>query len=325
MRGPASAGAPPAQDVWAARRRIRDLVAAPPVVPSLPLSERWGGRVHLQLEYANAVGSFKVRGAANALRARHARSPLVGVATFSTGNHGAAVAYVAQDLGIPAAVFVPEGVPPVKIRQLERWGADVHVGGASQAEAASRCEERAQAEGWWVVPPFDHPDVIAGQGTAGLDLLDRCPEVDTVLVPVSGGGLLAGVALVLKAAAPAIRIVGIGARQAPSMAASVRAGRPVAATEGPTWADSLLGGLGADNQHTLRLVRRLVDDMVEVSEEEIAGGLRFLLREHRIVVEGAAAVGVGALLGGHVPPGAAAAVLLTGNAVDPERVCALLS
>lgn len=317
---PAEPRVPSAQDVWRAHQRIRPWVAPAPLVPSIPLGRVTGGRVALQLEFANAVGSFKMRGAAHALVARQLGGGLLGVATFSTGNHGTAVAYMAHRLGVPAYVFLPTTVPSVKIAQLEQWGAVVTVSGETQEDAASRCQEAADAEGLLLVPPFDDPDVIAGQGTAGWDLMHQCPDVDTVLVPVSGGGLLSGVALAVKAVNPGARVIGVGARNAGSMAASVRAGRPVDAPEAPTWADSLLGGVGRDNRFTLGLVRHWVDDLVEVSEEEIVDALCYLMEHHRLMVEGAAAVGVAALLTGRVAAGASTAVLLTGNVVEPNRV-----
>ena len=274
----------------------------------------------LQLEFVNPVGSFKIRGAAHALAAQQARGVLSGVATFSTGNHGTAVAYMAQRLGVSARVFVPTTVPAVKIAQLEQWGAMVTISGVTQDDAARQCQEVARSEGLLLVPPFDDADVIAGQGTAGWDLMAHWPDVDTVLVPVSGGGLLSGVALAVKAVNPRARVIGVGARHAGSMAASVRAGRPVDAPESSTWADSLLGGLGGDNRFTLGLVRRWVDEIVEVSEEEIVEALCYLMEHHRLMVEGAAAVGVAALLTGRVAGGASTAVLLTGNVVDANRV-----
>lgn len=311
---------PTAQDVWRAHQRIRPWVFPAPLVPSLPLGRVAGGRVALQLEFVNPVGSFKIRGAAHALVAQQRAGKLFGVATFSTGNHGTAVAYMAQRLGVPARVFLPTTVPAVKVAQLQQWGAQVTVSGKTQEDAARRCQEAADAEGLLLVPPFDDADVIAGQGTAGWDLMNRWPDVDTVLVPVSGGGLLSGVALAVKAVHPAARVIGVGARHAGSMAASVRAGRPVDAPEAPTWADSLLGGVGGDNRFTLGLVRHWVDDLVEVSEEEIVDALCFLLEHHRLIVEGAAAVGVAALLTGRVTVGASTAVLLTGNVVEVNRV-----
>ena len=317
---PGERDVPTAQDVWRAHRRIGPWMFPVPLVPSLPLGRVAGGRVALQLEFLNPVGSFKIRGAAHALVARQRGDQRPGVATFSTGNHGTAVAYMAQRLGVPARVFLPTTVPAVKVAQLQQWGAQVTVAGETQEDAARRCQEAADAEGLLLVPPFDDPDVIAGQGTAGWDLMHQWPDVDTVLVPVSGGGLLSGVALAVKAVHPGARVIGVGARHAGSMAVSVRAGRPIDVPEKPTWADSLLGGLGADNRFTLDLVRHWVDDLVEVSEVEIVEALCFLLDHHRLMVEGAAAVGVAALLTGRVTVGARAAVLLTGNVVEPHRL-----
>lgn len=310
-------GLPSASDVWRARSRIRGLVGETPTLPSVPLSTRLGGDIHLKWETMHPTGAFKVRGAANKLMSLSPEMRRRGVATFSTGNHGQAVAYVARRLGAPATVCVSSGVPRNKIAALEGLGARVEVHGSSQDDAEEYCYNLGREEGLEVIKPFDDPDVIAGQGTIGLELLDQLPGLETLLVPLSGGGLIAGIALALKANLPSVRIVGITMERGAVMYASLREGSPVRLAEEETLADSLRGGIGRDNRYTFPLVRELVDETLLVSEEAIARAMAYILTEHRMAVEGAAAVGVAALLEGKVEAShRLTAAVITGNNLD---------
>jgi len=260
-----------------------------------------------------------VRGAANKILnlsdADHER----GVIAVSTGNHGRAVGYVARQQGIKATICVSTRVPQNKINAPRDTGADVVIHGDSQDEAFDRASELIQKHGYVMVPPFDDPLIIAGQGTIGLELLLDMPEIDTVLVPLSGGGLISGIALALKSANPNIHVIGVSMERAAVMHASLQAGHPVTLEEEDTLADSLLGGIGLDNQYTFRMVREYVDDVVLVSENSIATAMRFLVHEHHLIVEGAAAVGVAALLDSKITPvGEHIAVVLSGGNVDTQ-------
>lgn len=319
---PAEPSAPAAitlRDVYRARRRIEGLVRRTPLVASPSLTRRCGVPVHLKLETLQETGAFKLRGASNRLLALSAAERARGVVTMSTGNHGRAVAQAAARLGVPAIVCMSRLVPRNKIEAIEALGAEARIVGASQDEAAIEAARLVSEEGRILVPPFDEPHVIAGQGTLGLELLEDLPDLRQVLVPLSGGGLIAGVALVLKAANPAIRVVGISMARGAAMVESLRAGRPVEVAEEASLADSLGGGIGLDNRHTFAMVRDLVDETLLLEEEEIAAGMRHLFREERLVAEGAGAVGAAALLCGKVAAAdGPVALVVSGGNVDMD-------
>ncbi|HSM58379.1 MAG TPA: hydroxyectoine utilization dehydratase EutB [Candidatus Sulfomarinibacteraceae bacterium] len=309
------------QNVYQARKRISALVRETPLVSSQTLGERSDAEIVLKLETVQETGTFKVRGAANKILSLSPEQRARGVVTASTGNHGRAVSHVARQVGIPAVVCISERVPQNKVQALRRTGAEVVIEGQGQDEAAERALALAQERGLTMVHPFDDPLVIAGQGTIGLELLEALPDVDSVLVPLSGGGLISGIAVALKAASPTIRVVGVSMERSPVMYHSLQAGQPVQMAEEETLADSLLGGIGLDNRHTFRIVNELVDDVLLVSEEEIAGAMAFLLREQSLVVEGAGAVGVAALLSGKLSvTGERVAVIISGGNVALSRL-----
>ncbi|GAB6876221.1 pyridoxal-phosphate dependent enzyme [Thermaerobacter litoralis] len=335
------------EELLAARARIAGIAVRTPLIPSPALSERLGAEVYLKLETLQPTGSFKLRGAASKVvrlavsdRPGHGRPagapasdpaprrPVPGVVTFSTGNHGRAVAYVARRLGLRAVVCVSQGVPPLKLEAIRRLGAEL-VFAPTQDDAEALCARLAAEQGLVPVHPFDDPDVIAGQGTVGLEILDDLPDVDAVIVPLSGGGLLSGVGLALRhvgrggtgdppgvavtqpagttsprpAAAAGLRrpvtapqLIGVSMERGPVMFHSLRAGQPITLPEEPSLADSLVGGIGLDNRWTFRLVSELATDAVLVSEEAIARAMAFMLEEHGLLVEGGAATAVAALL-----------------------------
>ena len=305
-------------DLCRARHRLAGHVLHTPLVHSPSLSRIAGGSVHLKLECRQTTGSFKLRGATNALLKLDAAARARGVVGASTGNHGRALAYAARRLGMHAVICMSRLVPANKVEAIRALGAEVRITGATQDEAALDAARLVRDSGLTLVPPFDDPDVIAGQGTAGLELLDDLPIVDTVLVPLSGGGLLAGVALALKRVSPAIRVIGVTMERGCAMHASLRAGRPVQVEEVETLADSLGGGIGLDNRYTFPMVRALVDDTVLVSEEEIAAAIGHAYREEQVVIEGAGAVGIAALLSARVSPTGVTAVLVSGANIDME-------
>lgn len=305
------------RDVFVAQQTIAPLARKTPLIQSAALTDHVGEAVYLKLETLQETGAFKLRGAANKILNLAAGEKDRGVVTVSTGNHGRAVAYVAGRLGIQATVCLSERVPQNKVEALERLGAEVVVHGQSQDEATERAAQLQRERGLTMIHPFDDPDIIAGQGTIGLELLQELPTIDTALVPLSGGGLISGIALALKSADPAIRVVGVSMERAPVMVHSLQVGKPVQMAEEPTLADSLQGGIGLDNRYTLRLVQSYVDDVVLVTEEEIAAAMVFGLREHHLVLEGAGAVGIAALLHGKVADvGRNTAVVLSGGNVD---------
>jgi threonine dehydratase len=311
---------PTVEHVEAARRRIAPHVLRTPLVPS----RAFGPDVLLKLETLQPVGAFKLRGATNRLLALDAEERRRGVVTMSTGNHGRAVAYAAARLGMRAVVCLSRLVPQNKVAAIRALGAEVRVVGSSQDEAAETADALVRDEGLVLVPPFDDPFVVAGQGTIGLELAED-GALDTVLVPLSGGGLVAGIALALKARSPATRVVAVSMEHGAAMAASLAAGRPVLVAEEETLADSLGGGIGLDNRVTFALVRDLVDEVVLVDEASIAEGMRVLFREEGLVTEGAAAVGIAALLSGRIPNAGRAAAIISGRNVDPEAFLRIIS
>jgi threonine dehydratase len=304
------------RDIYLARQRIASLARRTPLVFSPLLSDLVGASVHLKLENLQETGSFKIRGAANKLLSLPPDERGRGTITVSSGNHGRALSYVSRQLGIPAVVCLSEPVPEVKRAAIRDLGAEIVVCGKTYDEAAQHASRMQEERGWTMVHPFDDPLVIAGQGTIGLELLEDSPQLDTVVVPLSGGGLLAGIALALKSASAAIRTVGVSMERGPAMVESLRAGRVVDIVEQPTIADALAGGLGP-NVYTFRMIQTYVDETVLVSEEEIAAAMIFALDKHHLVVEGGGAVGIAALLHEKVKGlGQHIAVVVSGGNVD---------
>ncbi len=314
---------PTLEDVRAARARIARLVDPTPLVRSAPLSATLGVDVWLKLESLHPPGSFKIRGAASKLLALNADERRRGVVACSAGNHGAAVAHVAAVLAIPATICVPETVGPVKLASIRGSGAEAIVEGATfdEAVAVSRLIERER--GMTFVHPFDDPDVIAGQGTIGLEVVEALPTARLVAAAVSGGGLAAGIGLAVKSLDHSIRVAGVSAERAAAMAASVGAGRPIDVPEQETLAEVLRGGIGADNRYTLDLVTRHVDEHVLVTEDQIAGAMRFALERARLVVEGGGAVTIAAAMAGALHPDGPAVLVVSGGNVDPRQLLEL--
>jgi threonine dehydratase len=303
------------RDVYAARHRIRDIAVRTPLIDSPELTERVGVPVYLKLENVQRTGAFKIRGAANKLRSLAEGERDRGVITVSSGNHGRAVAYVARQLGVRAVVCMSTRVPPNKVAGIRRLGADVVLHGESYDEAEHHALWLQQEHGLTMIPPFDDPHIIAGQGTIGLELLEDLPTLDTVVVPLSGGGLLSGIALAVKSADPSIRTVGVSMDRAPVMFHSLKAGRPIEMEEEQTIADALVGGIGLDNRYTFRMIQEYVDQTLLVAEEEIADAMLFALEQQHLVVEGGGAVALAALLQGKVTGfrGTVVVVLSGGN------------
>ena len=288
-----------------------------PLVDSSGLSYEADRRVAFKLENLQATGSFKVRGAANKVISLSDEERRAGVVTVSSGNHGRAVAYVANRLEVPAVVCISGAGPENKRVAIERLGAEVVVGGATYDETALFADELMSERGLTMVHPFDDSHVIEGQGTIGLELLEDRPEIDTVLVPLSGGGLLSGIAFALKETDPSIRTIGITMERGPAMIESIRAGRIVEVKEVPSLADALAGGLGPSNQYTFGMIKQLVDETVTVTEREMAMAMTYAFEEHRLVVEGGGAVGIAALLAeSTIQIGRNVAVVISGGNVD---------
>ncbi len=323
MADPRGAG-PALADVRAARDRIAGVARRTPLRHSAALAAVVGGPVYLKLESAQHTGSFKLRGAASRLLAMDDAERRRGVVAVSSGNHGRAVAYVARHLGMPATICLSERVPSNKRDAIAALGARVVVAGPDQDDADAAARRLRDKEGLVFVHPFDDPLVIAGQGTAGLEILDDLPEVASVVVPVSGGGLIGGIALAMQSAPGEVEVLGVSQKRGPAMFETLRAGRLVDVVEEDTLADALAGSLGPDNRYTVALCRDLVREIVLMSEDEIGAAMAFALTEEGEAVEGGGAVGVAALLSGRLSPATPAVVVVSGGNVAPETLAAVV-
>jgi threonine dehydratase len=261
------------------------------------------------------TGAFKIRGAYNMLAQLSPDARSAGVITYSSGNHGQAVALAAQLLGVAAVVVMPETAPRVKVNGAERLGAEVLFAGTTVLDRKSRAESEAAARGLTMVPPFDHPWIIAGQGTCGLEIVEQRPSVAAVYVPVGGGGLISGVAVAVKALRPAVRIVGVEPVGAPKMTASRAAGHPVTLPKTASIADGLLSIRPGDL--TFAHVQALVDDVLTVDDGEIASAVKWLFDNANVVAEPSGAASVAAVLRGKPASEDVVAVVSGGN-VPPE-------
>ncbi|SIS38333.1 pyridoxal-phosphate dependent enzyme [Salimicrobium flavidum] len=305
------------QQFYRAKQRIATIIEKTRCVYSESLSRETGANIYLKLETEQPTGAFKLRGAANKIRGLTEHEKSKGVATFSTGNHGIAVAYVARQENIPATICISERVPTAKKKRLEELGAEVIVTGKSQDEAEEYCYSLPEVT---VVPPFDDESVITGQGTIGIELMEQCPQVDHVVVPLSGGGLMSGVGTSLKKMNNAIRITGVSIDGAAVMHESIKQGSPVILPEKETLADSLLGGIGGKNTFTYEMTKHVMDESVLVGEKQISHGIKTLLDKHKMLVEGAAASGVGWILDHRIAKKENIVILITGNNIDVEML-----
>jgi threonine dehydratase len=280
-----------------AQERISPFVRRTPLIDCIDLLVESGVTAKLKLENLQVTGSFKIRGATNKMLTLSADERRRGVVTVSSGNHGRAVSYAAGHLGIRAVIVLPETVPQNKVSAIRNLGAEVIIQGKSYDEADGYAHELQKKQNLTFIHPFDDLAVIAGQGTIGLELIEDFPEIDTVIVPLSGGGLLSGIALALKSKNPQLRAVGVTMERGAAMVESLRAGKVIDIVEEPTLADALAGGIGLDNHFTFQMIRELMDEAVLVSEEEIARAVTFALERYHLVIEGGGAVGLAAILG----------------------------
>ena len=311
-------------DVELAQARIAGRVRRTPLSESAALSRLSGVELHLKLENLQFTGSFKERGAASRLLLLTPAERALGVITASAGNHAQAVALHASRLGVVATVVMPEGTPLVKVQATESHGARVMLFGSGYDDAAERAAQLATETGAIYVHPFDDLDVIAGQGTIGLELLEQLPDFDAVIVPVGGGGLIAGIATVLRERKPDVRIIGVESRTFPGMRRALESEAPTsvpptALPGGKTIADGI--AVRRVGQLTRQIVRASVDEIVLVDEEEIAEAILLLLERERTVAEGAGAVGLAALLHRDLGlSGRRVVVVISGGNIDVNLV-----
>lgn len=304
------------EDIVAARARIADGIFVSPCPESIPLTELCGMHIFCKLDYLQRTGSFKERGARNALLQLDDRLRQRGVIAASAGNHALGLAYHGQMLGIAVTVVMPRFAPLVKIVTCRKFGAQVILEGSTYAEAKRLAEELAQRNGQSFIHGFDDPAIIAGQGTAGLEIMEQVPQVDAIIVPVGGAGLIAGVALAAKTIKPEVRIIGVEAANAPSLSTAITAGRPVESPVQPTLADGLAVSRVGDL--AFAIARPRVDRVVTVSEESLSLAVLRLMELEKSVVEGAGAAPLAACLAGALPEliGKRVVLLLAGGNID---------
>jgi threonine dehydratase len=313
-----------ATDIRAARERIREGIVETPCPFAPALAAIAPCRLHLKLENLQRTGSFKDRGSLNRLLDLTPEERRRGVVTASAGNHAQALAYHCGRLDIPAAVVMPEGTPLIKVSNTRRWGASVSFRGATLSDAMVEAKRLEADEHRTLVHAFDDERVIAGQGTIGLELLEQVPDMTLLLVPIGGGGLIGGIALAVRESGRRIRIVGVEAEVAASALASRRAGRLVHIETRETIADGI--ATKRVGEHTWPLIEQLVDDIVTVDEEQIAGAVHTLLERQKLVAEGAGAAPIAALIAGKIPvAGSDVCVsVLSGGNIDVNLVSRII-
>ncbi|HWS33415.1 MAG TPA: threonine ammonia-lyase [Actinoplanes sp.] len=303
-------------DVEAARDLLAGVVKETPLIPSRPLSEITGVPVWLKCENQQRAGSYKVRGAYTRISRLSAEERARGVVAASAGNHAQGVALAAGLVGTRATVFMPEGAPLPKVTATKGYGAAVEYAGTSVDDALEAAHDFARETGAVLIHPFDHADVIAGQGTVALEILAQCPEAATIVTAVGGGGLVSGMAVVAKTLRPDIRVIGVQAAGAAAYPPSLAAGAPRKLASGATIADGI--AVLRPGDLTFAHVEKLVDEIVTVQDEELSAALLVLLERHKMVVEPAGAAAAAALLtGAYVPGDGPAVAVLSGGNIDP--------
>jgi threonine dehydratase len=303
-------------DIEAARELLTGIISQTPLIESKPISDAIGRMVLLKCENQQRAGSYKVRGAYTRISRLAPEERRRGVVAASAGNHAQGVALAAGLLGIESTVFMPEGAPLPKVAATKGYGASIEYAGTSVDDALEAAYAFAAETGAVLIHPFDHPDVIAGQGTVGLEILDQCPETATIITAVGGGGLISGLAVAAKALRPDIRIVGVQAGGAAAYPPSLAAGAPQKLSAGATIADGI--AVLRPGDLPFAHVSKLVDEVVTVSDDELCTALLMLLERHKMVVEPAGGAAVAALLtGAHVPVEGPVVAILSGGNIDP--------
>ncbi|TXK20038.1 threonine ammonia-lyase [Homoserinibacter sp. GY 40078] len=316
---------PSLAEIRAARERASAVAVVTPLEESRFLSDVLGAPVHLKAENLQRTGSYKIRGAYNRLSQLSAEERERGVVAASAGNHAQGVALAARELGIHATIFMPIGVALPKLQATRNYGADVVLHGHVVDETLQAAAEFAERTGAVLIPPFDHPDIVAGQGGLALEILEQLPDVANVIVPIGGGGLISGIASAFAQLEPElgrrVRVIGVQAENAASFTHSLAAGEPVAVATAPTIADGI--AVGRPGELNFAIIREAVDQVVTVHDDDTARALVVLLERAKLVVEPAGAVGVAAMLTGRIEVEGPTVVMLSGGNIDPmvmERV-----
>ena len=312
------------EDFKKAHKSIAPYVSYTPLIHSAALSKNLD--VYLKLECLQVTGSFKLRGATNKLLNLTPEEKNKGVIAVSTGNHGKGVAHAAKQIGIKSTIFMSSMVPQYRREAIKSLGAQVQIIGENSDEADLYAREFAKKNNITLVHPFDDLDVITGQGTIGLEMLESIPDIDSVIIPTSGGGLIAGIALAIKLQKPKVKIIATSMKRGPSMYESLKAGKPVDVQEEETLADCLGGSIGLENKFTFDICKDVIDDFILIDEPKIAEGIKYNFENHKLVTEGAAATSIMAVkdnLSSHF--GKNTICLLCGGNIDSELFGKIIS
>ena len=312
-------------DIFEAKKLIYSIARETPLYKAQDLSKTTNSDIYYKLEFLQDTRSFKVRGAANFAMHLTKEKLRSGLTTYSTGNHGRATAHVAQKLGTDAKICLSKNVPQNKIDGIKNSGGQVVVYGDSQDEAQEKANQLSQIENRAIVPPFDHKHIICGQGTIGLEIIEKIPKLDNIIVPLSGGGLISGIAYAVKSINPDCKVYGISMKNGAAMYESLKKGKPVQIKEAESLADSLQGGILLDNKYTFEMVEKYVDEVILVSEKEIKEAMKHAFYEEHFILEGAAAVGIAAILSEKVDVSKQkSAILLTGTNISNEEFISII-
>jgi len=310
------------RDIFVAHYRLRSVIRTTPMELAVELGAEIIGPVYLKLENLQKTGSFKIRGAVNKIASLTLEEKSRGVITASSGNHAQGVGYAAQAAGIRAKVFVPESTPRTKLAAIRRYGVEVVVAGRDYDTAEAIARQAATAEGLTFIHAYGDPMVIAGQGTVGLEMLLEQPDLEVIVVPMGGGGLIAGIAMTAKTINSNIRVYGVQSVASPPWYYAFRAGHSVPVEYKATLADGLAGGIEGG---PFDLVQKYVDDVVLVEEADIAAAVKWFATQHHLVVEGSGAVGVAALQTGRIPSDGVTGVVVSGGNIDSEKLAEIIS
>ena len=313
------------EDIVRAENIVSKHIITTPVVHSKTLSAAIGEQIYLKLENQQITGSFKIRGAINAISNLNPAQKKAGVVALSTGNHGRGLAFAANLMNIRCIICMSKLVPHNKVEGIKALGAEVRLIGENQDEAQMEADRLSSKEGMTYVSPFDNIDVIAGQGTLGLEIHRQIPELNFAFVPLSGGGLISGVAKALKGLNRNLKVIGVSMDRGAAMYEAQKAGKPIFVKEEESLADALTGGIGLDNKYTFELTKQLVDEIVLVSEKEIADGIHHAYWHESQIVEGAGAVAIASLLNKKFKPNGASVALMCGRNINMAKHFSLIS
>ena len=308
--------------IFQARERIAPYTLTTPLIPLERLEDRLGFVPWVKLENLQNMGAFKIRGAMNAVLRLSPDDRERGLITASSGNHGRAVALAAYQLGVPALIVLPNTVRSLKLREIEKLGAKTLL--VEPQERLEIARQIAEEEGYSMIHPFDQADVIAGQGTIGLEILDQFPEVKNVFVPMGGGGLISGIASAIKALQPEVKVIGLETAAVPKFSQNMKNEIPVTVSEKPSIADALLSN--KPGKLPLELVKKHVDQIISVEEEPLRDGFRLLIEEGRIIAEPSSAIGIGAVLQGTLNDLnlANSVFVISGGNISPQDIWSIL-